>query len=262
MTNDSRMPALFLGHGNPMYAIQDNRYTQAWAALGKSLPRPRAVLCISAHWYLPATLVTSDLHPKTIHDFGGFPPELFDVQYPAPGDPGLAQQVADMLAPEDVALSSDWGLDHGSWSVLRHMYPGADVPIVQLSLNRNREPAWHFDLATRLRDLRDDNVLIVGSGNLVHNLRAFAWGDANVEPPDWAVRFEDLARNFMSAGNFTPLVDYKQLGQDAMLASPTPDHYLPLLYVLAQHQSGDRISYPVEGFDGGTISMLSVQIGG
>lgn len=262
MIDETRMPALFLGHGNPMNAINENEYARAWASLGASLPRPRAVLCISAHWYLPATLVTGDQQPKTIHDFGGFPPPLFDVQYPAPGDPQLAQQVADLLAPEGAERSAQWGLDHGAWSVLRHMYPDADVPVVQLSLNDTQEAAWHFDLARRLRPLRDDNILIIGSGNLVHNLREYAWGKGSVEPHDWALRFEDFARECMSAANFDPLIGYKDLGKDAMMSVPTPDHYLPLMYALAQYHDGDRITYPVDGFDGGSMSMLAVQIGG
>jgi 4,5-DOPA dioxygenase extradiol len=255
------MPALFLGHGSPLLTLGDNEYTRAWRALGESLPAARAVLCISAHWYLPDTLITGDERPRTIHDFGGFPEPLYDISYPAPGDPGLARDVAELLSPTNVTPSSDWGLDHGTWTVLRHVYPDADVPVIQLSLNRSRGAAWHFELAERLRPLRDDRVLIVGSGNLVHNLQRYAWGGEPVEPFAWATRFESLAREKMLAADFEPLVNYSDLGPDAMLAVPTPDHYLPLLYVLAQCGAGERISFPVEGFDGGTMSMLSVQVG-
>jgi len=255
------MPALFLGHGIPMITMEDNVYTRAWAALGESLPRPRAILCISAHWYLPATLVTGDEQPRTVHDFGGFPQPLYEVQYSAPGDKTLARQIIDLLAPEEVALDSEWGLDHGTWTVLRHLYPEADVPVIQLSLNRERDAAWHFELAKKLRPLRAENVLIVGSGNLVHNLRAYAWENPSIAPYDWTARFEAMARKCLLEADFEPLVNYPALGPDAMLAVPTPDHYLPLLYVLAQHVSGDQVSFPVEGFDGGSMSMLAVRIG-
>jgi 4,5-DOPA dioxygenase extradiol len=254
------MPALFLGHGSPMITLGDNDYARAWRTLGDSLPRPRAVLCISAHWYLPATLVTGGEQPRTIHDFGGFPEPLYKIQYPAPGDPALARRVAELLAPTDVAVDSEWGLDHGTWTVLRHVFPDADVPVVQLSLDRSQDAAWHFELARRLQPLRDDNVLIVGSGNLVHNLRQYAWGGQPVEPYDWALRFESRARSWMLAADFGELVNYTDKGPDAMLAVPTPDHYLPLLYVLAQYRAGDSITFPIEGFDGGSMSMLAVQL--
>jgi len=261
MTGNYRMPALFLGHGSPMVTLDDNTYTRGWRSLGESLPRPRAILCVSAHWYLPETLVTGNDRPRTIHDFGGFPKPLFDIQYPAPGDPALALEVAKLLSPTEVALDNEWGLDHGTWTVLRHIYPEADIPVIQLSLNRSQDAAWHFELARRLRPLRDDNVLIVGSGNLVHNLRRYDWSGNRVEPFEWAERFESLARERMLSGNFETLVNYRKQGTDAMLAVPTPDHYLPLIYVLAQHHDGDRTTFPVEGFDGGSMSMLAVQIG-
>jgi 4,5-DOPA dioxygenase extradiol len=261
MTGNNRMPALFLGHGSPMVTLGDNTYTRAWRLLGDSLPRPRAILCVSAHWYLPETLVTGNDRPSTIHDFGGFPKPLFDIQYPAPGDPALALDVTKLLSPTVVALDNDWGLDHGTWTVLRHIYPEADIPIVQLSLNRSQDPAWHFELARRLRPLRDDKVLIVGSGNLVHNLRRYDWSGSRVEPFEWAETFESVARERMLAADFEPLVNYRKQGTDAMMAVPTPDHYLPLIYVLAQHDDGDHITFPVEGFDGGAMSMLAVRVG-
>lgn len=261
MTGNHRMPTLFVGHGSPMVTLDDNTYTKGWRSLGESLPRPRAILCVSAHWYLPQTLVTGNDRPRTIHDFGGFPKPLFDIQYPAPGDPALALDVAKLLSPTVVALDNEWGLDHGTWTVLRHIYPEADIPVIQLSLNRSQDAAWHFELARRLRPLRDDNVLIVGSGNLVHNLRRYDWSGSRVEPFEWAQRFESMARERMLAADFEPLVNYKKQGADAMMAVPTPDHYLPLIYVLAQHHDGDQITFPVEGFDGGSMSMLAVQIG-
>ncbi|NLD54851.1 MAG: 4,5-DOPA dioxygenase extradiol [Burkholderiaceae bacterium] len=256
-----RMPALFLGHGNPMNAIANNDYTAAWSALGVALPRPEAVLCVSAHWYRPGAAVTAMERPRTIHDFGGFPQPLYEVQYPAPGDPALARRVAALLAPEAVEPDAQWGLDHGTWSVLMHVFPEADIPVLQLAIDEPKPSAWHFDFARRLQPLRDEGVLVMGSGNLVHNLHTYAWGRHGVEPFDWALRFEAFARERMSAGDFAPLVAYETLGRDAMLSAPTPDHYLPLLYVLAQRQGDEPISYPVEGFDGGSISMLAVQIG-
>jgi 4,5-DOPA dioxygenase extradiol len=261
MVDKKRMPAIFFGHGNPMNALYDNGYTRSWAGLGKSVARPEAVLCISAHWYIPATAVTALERPRTIHDFGGFPRELFAVQYPAPGSPQLAVRVAELLAPLTVTQDRSWGLDHGTWSVLTHVFPDASIPVVQLSIDETKPASWHFAMAKKLLPLRDEGVLVIGSGNLVHNLHAYSWGHHAVEPYDWAVRFEGMARQALSSGNFAPLVDYEKLGADAKLAAPTPDHYLPLIYILAQHLPGEPVSFPVEGFDGGSISMLSVQIG-
>ncbi|HVG30820.1 MAG TPA: 4,5-DOPA dioxygenase extradiol [Pyrinomonadaceae bacterium] len=257
----TRMPAVFFGHGNPMNALARNAWTQGWASVGASLPRPKAVLCVSAHWYLPATLVTAQTSPRTIHDFGGFPRELFAVQYPAPGSPELARRVRELLAPVSVGLDERWGLDHGAWSVLRHVFPEADVPVVQLSIDETQPASFHYELAGRLAPLRDEGVLIAGSGNLVHNLHAYAWGRHVAEPLDWAARFDALARGLLTAGDHAPLVDYESLGRDATLSAPTPDHYLPLLYVIAQQREGDEVAFPVEGFDGGSISMLCVRIG-
>ena len=257
----NRVPALFLGHGNPMFAISDTIYSKTWSSIGGSLQRPRAVLCISAHWYEPACAVSSAASPDTIHDFGGFPAELYEVQYPAPGDPALAARVVELLQSDGFELDPERGLDHGAWSVLVHLFPEADVPVVQLSLDRTRPAAWHFGVAEKLRPLRDEGVLILGSGNLVHNLRLYAWGRQDVGGYDWALRFEALVRDHLARADFMPLVEYDQLGPDARLAIPTPDHYLPLLYVLAQHLEGDELSFPVEGMDGGSMSMLGVQVG-
>ena len=255
------MPAIFFGHGNPMNALQDSEWTRAWAAIGKNLPRPHAVLCISAHWYLPATLVTAMTSPRTIHDFGGFPRELYQVQYRAPGDPKLARRIQEMLMPSQVELDYSWGLDHGTWSVLLHVFPEADVPIVQLSIDETQPASFHFELGKRLAHLRNEGVLIVGSGNLVHNLHAYAWGKHVPEPYDWAVRFETLAKELMMAGEFDALTNYEALGRDAQLAIPTPDHYLPLMYVLGTMNKDDLITFPVQGVDGGSVSMLAVCVG-
>lgn len=255
------LPAIFFGHGNPMNALQQNAWTEGWAELGRSIPRPKAVLCISAHWYVPETAVTALTQPRTIHDFGGFPPELFQVEYPAPGDPALAQRVQALLAPLPVRLDEQWGLDHGTWAVLCHVFPQADVPLVQLSLDASKPAAFHYALGKQLAPLRAEGVLIVGSGNLVHNLRAYAWGQPSVGAYDWAARFEQQARALMLADDVAPLIQYEQLGRDALLSIPTPEHYLPLLYVLALRQPGEDISFPSEGVDGGSISMLTVRVG-
>lgn len=255
------MPAIFFGHGNPLNALLQNEYTGAWSAIGRSVPKPKAVLCISAHWYIPGVAVTAMLQPRTIHDFGGFPRELYEVQYPAPGSTDLAARVRDLLAPVDVAMDERWGLDHGTWSVLVHVFPEADVPVVQLSIDETKDAAFHYELAKRLAPLRDEGVLVIGSGNLVHNLHTYAWGRHDVEPFDWALRFEEKARELMVARDHTPLVNYESLGRDAMLSAPTPDHYLPLLYILGLQREGDEVTFPVEGFDGGSISMTTVKVG-
>jgi 4,5-DOPA dioxygenase extradiol len=255
------MPAIFFGHGNPMNALARNPWTEGWAAIGAAIPRPRAVLCVSAHWYLPGTQVTSMLAPRTIHDFGGFPPELHQVQYPAPGDPALAHRVQELLAPLPVKLDDSWGLDHGTWSVLRHVYPRAGVPVVQLSIDETQDAAFHFELGKKLAPLRDEGILIVGSGNLVHNLHTYAWGRHMPDPYDWAVRFETKAKEMMQAGEYEALVNYEKLGPDAMLAIPTPDHYLPLLCVIGARRQSDLITFPIDGVDGGSVSMLAVRVG-
>ncbi|SCX90834.1 4,5-DOPA dioxygenase extradiol [Nitrosospira sp. Nl5] len=260
-TRRSLMPAIFVGHGNPMNALSNNAYTTAWSAIGAALPRPTAILSISAHWYVPQTAVTAMAKPRTIHDFGGFPRELHRVQYPAPGSLELAAKVADLLGPGLATMDTGWGLDHGTWSVLMHIFPHADIPVVQLSIDETREAAWHYDIARLLAPLREEGVLILGSGNIVHNLHTYSWGNRKVEPYDWALRFENVVRKTLSSGDFQPLIEYEKLGQDAKLSVPTPDHYLPLLYILAQRQKDEETSFPVEGFDGGSISMLAVRIG-
>jgi 4,5-DOPA dioxygenase extradiol len=256
-----RMPAIFVGHGNPMNALLDNDYARAWSALGSALPRPRAVLAISAHWYVPGTAVTAMAAPRTIHDFGGFPRELYAMRYPAPGSPQTAKRVQELLAPLPVAADQGWGLDHGTWSVLIHAFPEANVPVVQLSIDETQPAAFHYELGRRLKPLRDEGVLLFGSGDVVHNLHAYSWGRHAVEPHGWAVRFEGRARELIAAGRHEPLVDYGSLGEDALLSVPTPDHYLPLMYVLGAGERDEPVSFPVEGMDGGSVSMLAVRLG-
>ena len=263
------LPALFIGHGTPLNALATNAWTDAWASLGSDISaahgRPRAVLCISAHWYGPGCAVTAMEQPRTIHDFGRFPPALFEVQYPAPGDPALARRVQSLLdalpEPVPVTLDEPWGLDHGAWSVLCHVFPDADVPVVQLRIDATQTPAWHYALGRALRPLRDEGVLVVGSGNLVHNLMQYDRNNRTRPAWDWAARFEARARALMLAGEHGPLIDYPAMGEDAMDSIPTPEHYLPLLYVLGMQRDGEALSFPVDGVDGGGISMLAVRVG-
>jgi 4,5-DOPA dioxygenase extradiol len=255
------IPAIFFGHGNPMNALLKNVYTDGWTSIGNSIPRPKAILAVSAHWYLPAMAVTASIAPRTIHDFGGFPQELYEVKYPAPGSPELARRVQELLAPVSVSLDESWGFDHGTWSVLCHVFPEADIPVVQLSIDDRQPPQFHHEIGKRLSPLRDEGILIIGSGNIVHNLHTYAWGKHGVEPFDWAVRFEKQARELLLTGDDRRLAAYEKLGRDALLSIPTPEHYLPLLYVSAVRREGEPVSFPVEGVDGGSVSMLTVQIG-
>jgi 4,5-DOPA dioxygenase extradiol len=224
------------------------------------IPKPKAILSISAHWYTSQTGVTINTAPRTIHDFGGFPRELYHVAYPAHGSPALARRVQALLAPLPVTLDDSWGLDHGTWSVLKHVYPAADIPVVQLSIDATEPPSFHYEVDRRIAPLREEGVLIAGSGNLVHNLRALDWSGNTRGPYDWAARFEEQAREMILAGQHAPLIEYRKLGPDAALAIPTPDHFLPLLHVLGTQQSADQASFPVEGADGGSVSMLTVKI--
>ena len=257
MPHATTMPALFLGHGNPMLAIEPNHFADRWWRLGQQLPRPRAILMISAHWYTRGTGITAMAQPRTIHDFGGFPRALFEVQYPAPGDPQLAQQIQQMLAPLPVALDQRWGLDHGCWALLKHMYPAADIPVLQLSIDAIQPPAFHYQLGQQLAALRRQGVLLIGSGNVVHNLGMVEFGD-HVPPLPWAVEYELWAKSQIQQGKHAPLIDYLTSHPAARLASPSPDHYLPLLYILGAQLPGDVVSFPVEGIDLAAISMLSV----
>jgi 4,5-DOPA dioxygenase extradiol len=261
MTAVARMPAIFFGHGTPMNTLAQNRYTEAWRELGESVPRPRAILCVSAHWYTHGTGVTAMQRPETIHDFYGFPQALFDVQYPAPGDPALAARARDLLAPVDVGLDQTWGLDHGTWSVLVHAFPDASVPVVQLSIDGMQPPRFHYDLGRRLAPLRDEGVLVIGSGNVVHNLRVLNRRD-DAPAFDWAVRFNDRVREALARRDHDVLIDYAAGGEDAALSVPTPEHYLPLLYVAALQAEDEPMSFPVDGIDKGSLGMLTAVAGG
>ena len=263
MTSPStrRMPSLFIGHGSPLNAIEPSPYSRAWAALGRRLPTPRAVLCISAHWYVPGSPVTADDAPRTLHDFRGFPPALYAVNYPAPGDPGLARRVAALATPTPVPLSLDWGLDHGSWSVLVHLYPDARVPVLQLGIDARQPPAFHYALGQRLAPLLDEGVLVLGSGNVVHNLGLIDWRE-DAPPQPYASEFEATVVAAVRDGRDTALIDYPALGPAARQAVPTPEHYLPLLYVLGTRQAGEAADTPLAGISHGSISMLCVTVGG
>ena len=252
------MPVLFLGHGSPMNAIEDNAWSRAWHALGARLPRPRAILCVSAHWETPGPWLTGSAAPPTIHDFGGFPQALFDVRYPAPGDPALVQRVVELLGEDASArIHPERGLDHGAWGVLRPMYPDADIPIVQLGIDSRRPGAWHVALAQRLAPLRDEDVLVVASGDIVHNLRLFDWHDQT--PLPWALRFRERVNALINEGNLAALADWPALGEDAALSIPTPEHYLPLLYALALARSGDTLEFFNDDVIG-SLSMTSLLI--
>ena len=271
-----RLPAIFFGHGSPMVTLADNRFTQAWRAwggvfdkasgnavdnvLGTARAAPRAILCVSAHWYTRGTAVTAMVRPKTIHDFGGFPQALFDIEYPAPGDPALAARVRELLAPVDVHLDdSEWGLDHGAWTVLRHAFPRADVPVVQLSIDGTKPARFHYELAKRLAPLRDEGVLITGSGNVVHNLGLMKRDD-EAAAFDWAQRFNATIRNGLEKRKHDVLVDLDLQGEDTRLAVPTPEHYLPLLYIAALQGDNEKISIATDEIVNGSLSMLSAMV--
>ena len=252
------MPVAFFGHGSPMNTLDRNRYTEAWRKVGDSIPTPKAIVCVSAHWYTEGTAVTAMSRPRTIHDFYGFPQALFDVQYPAPGQPEIARRVRDLLAPVDVALDDSWGLDHGTWSVLKHAYPKADIPVIQLSIDGTQPPQFHYDIARRLAPLRDEGILVTGSGNVVHNLRLMRPG---AQAFDWAVRFNESIREALAARDHATLIDFEKLGADARLSVPTPEHYLPLLYVAGLQREDESMTFPVDGYDLGSVSMLTAVAG-
>jgi 4,5-DOPA dioxygenase extradiol len=257
------MPVLFVGHGSPMNAIEDNEFVLSWKELGKSIPRPKAILCISAHWETTGTQVTAMQRPPTIHDFGGFPPELYNVQYPAPGNPELAYEVKRIVTSANIELDENWGLDHGAWSVIRNIYPGSDVPVIEMSLDWHLTPRSHYDLAKELAPLRKSGVLIIGSGNIVHNLRMIAWDHVN-EPDygfDWALRANEMFKNLISNNNHKDLINYSGLGKEVQMAVPTPDHYLPLLYSLALKGKNENISFFNDKTVMGSLSMTSIIIG-
>ncbi|MBI4988165.1 MAG: 4,5-DOPA dioxygenase extradiol [Rhodocyclales bacterium] len=253
------MPALFIGHGSPMNTLEENRFTAAWRRIGQALPRPAAVLVVSAHWYIRGAAVTAMAAPRTIHDFYGFPQELFAFRYPAPGSPALADRVRALLHP--LATADDgWGIDHGAWSVLAHLFPAADIPVVQLSIDNRQSAQFHYETGARLAALRDEGVLILGSGNVVHNLGMLRW-DAPDAAYDWALRFEQAVKDRLLRRDHAALVDWERLDAQTRLAVPTPEHYLPLLYCIATQQEDEPVSFPVEGIDRGSFSMLTVGIG-
>ncbi len=256
------MPAIFLGHGSPMNAIEANEFAPAWRALGESLPPPKAILCISAHWYTRGSGVTAMTKPRTIHDFGGFPQELYEVQYPALGDLDLAKRTRHLLASKaEITLDQSWGLDHGTWSLLVHLFPKVDIPVVQLSIDATLDHKDHLELGKMISDLREEGYLVLGSGNVVHNLRAsFASQDAT-DGFDWAKRFDLEVKKRIENRDFLNLAEYEQIGDEAKLAVPTPEHYLPLLYILGTAGPEEELSYVVEGYQWGGISMLGVRVG-
>lgn len=257
------MPVLFIGHGSPMNGIQDNAFSRRWAEMGKSIPTPKAVLVISAHWLSKGTRITAMDFPKTIHDFGGFPDELFQIQYPAPGSPELAKTTAALFTETQVELDHDWGLDHGTWTVVRHMYPKADTPVLQLSIDYYKDAQYHYNLAKELYSLRKKGVLIIGSGNMVHNLRMIAWDKMN-EPEygfDWALKMDATFKELITDRNHQSLINYNTLGREAKLAIPTPDHYLPLMYTIALQGKNDQTQFFNDKAVAGSLTMTSVKFG-
>lgn len=260
---DIKHPVLFIGHGSPMNGIEDNEFSRTWAKMGQEITRPKAVLVISAHWLTRGTHITAMEEPKTIHDFGGFPQALFNVQYPAKGNPELAEATSKLITSTNVGLDHDWGLDHGTWTVVRHMYPDADIPVLQLSIDYGRPPEYHYELAKEIASLRKKGVLIIGSGNMVHNLRMVDWRKLN-EPNygfDWAIEMNDIFKEKIADGNHKALIDYENLNKAVKLAIPTPDHYYPLLYNLGLQDNNDTISFFNDRLVGGSLNMTSVKIG-
>lgn len=257
-----RMPVLFLGHGNPMNAIEDNMFTRGFQDIAKTLPKPRAILCISAHWETKGTFVTAMPHPETIHDFGGFPQALFDVQYPAPGSPELAKETAALVKSITVQLTEDWGLDHGCWTVAKFLYPNADVPIVEMSIDYTQGPAYHYALAQELKALRRKGVLIIGSGNTVHNLRKVAWSKLNAVGfgYDWAELANEKIKQLILDGNHQDLIAYEKLGPAFQLAIPTPEHYIPLMYTLGLQEKDEVPILFNDALIGGSLNMLSIKM--
>ncbi|MBD8489932.1 4,5-DOPA dioxygenase extradiol [Echinicola sp. CAU 1574] len=261
--NGQLMPVLFIGHGSPMNGIESNTFNDYWSRLGQEIPTPKAVLVISAHWLSKGTRITAMDFPKTIHDFGGFPQALFDVQYPAPGDPDLAEFTANQVQSTKIDLDHEWGLDHGTWTVVRHMYPAANIPVLQLSIDYYQSPKYHYELARELYQLRKKGVLIIGSGNMVHNLRMVAWNKLN-EPEygyDWAIEMNDTFKSLILEGDHSALIQYERLGKSAQLAIPTPDHYIPLLYILGLKGSQDEPQFFNDKVVGGSLTMTSVMFG-
>lgn len=258
---DYLMPVLFMGHGSPMNGIEDNEFSRKWAAVAKDIPVPAAVLVVSAHWFTRGTHITAMDFPETIHDFGGFPKALFEVKYPAPGSPELALETKKLIHSTDVGLDHDWGLDHGAWTVVRHMYPEATIPVLQLSIDYTKNARYHYELAKELYQLRKKGVLILGSGNMVHNLRMMSWEMINGGGYDWALRINDRFKTLILNNEHQPLLTYESLGKEAMLAIPTPEHYLPLMYTLGLKNEQEPVSLFNDVAVGGSLTMTSVRVG-
>lgn len=256
------MPVLFIGHGSPMNGIEDNEFSRRWTKMANDIPTPAAVLVVSAHWFSKGTRITAMDFPETLYDFGGFPQALFDVQYNAPGSPEIAHETASLIHSTQVELDHDWGLDHGSWTVVRHMYPNAKIPVLQLSIDYTKGPQYHFDLAKELYELRKKGVLIIGSGNMVHNLRMVSWQHINIPGYgfDWTLKMNDTFKQLITDGDYKPLINYESLGAEAKLAIPTPEHYLPLLYALGLKGSKDSVSFFNDKAVAGSLTMTSVLI--
>lgn len=260
--NTEKMPVLFLGHGSPMNAIEENQFVTGFRNVAKTLPKPNAILCVSAHWFTKGTKVTAMEMPQTIHDFGGFPQELFNVQYPAKGSPELAQITHELVLPTPVELDHEWGLDHGAWTVIKHLYPNADIPVIQLSIDYTKPAQYHFELAQKLQALRNKGILIIGSGNIVHNLRLvdFANFDRDNYGYDWAIEARETVNNYLIDGNYQPLIEYEKQSTAVQMAIPSPDHYLPLIYTLGLQQKGESISLFNDKLVAGSLSMTSLKI--
>lgn len=261
LSDTDKMPLLFLGHGSPMNAIEENEFVKGFRNVGKEIQKPKAILCISAHWETKGTFVTAMETPRTIHDFGGFPQELYNVQYPSPGNPDLAYETQRIVHTTKIGLDNKWGLDHGAWSVIKHLYPNADVPVVQLSLDYTKSAQYHFELATELSALRNKGILIIGSGNMVHNLRMVAWDKLEGDPYafDWATEANEKMKSHILNGDFQSLIEYDKQGKAFELAIPTPEHYLPLIYTLALKDKNDTITLFNDQALGGSLSMTSVK---
>lgn len=260
-SQDYTMPVLFIGHGSPMNGIEDNEFSQRWKKMAQEIPVPKAVLVVSAHWFTRGTRITAMDFPQTIHDFGGFPQELFAVQYPSPGDAALAKETAELITSAHVELDHDWGLDHGTWTIIRHMYPQANVPVLQLSIDYTKGPQYHYDLARELTALRKKGVLIVGSGNMVHNLRMVSWSMINGGGYDWTHTINEKFKALIQNRDHQPLINYQTLGKEALLAIPTVEHYLPLLYTLGLQGKDEETSFFNDKMVGGSLTMTSVKIG-
>lgn len=258
---DSLMPVLFIGHGSPMNGIEDNEFSQSWKKMAASMPVPKAIVVVSAHWFTKGTRITAMDFPRTIHDFGGFPKALFDVQYPAPGNPQLAKETAGLIKTTGVVLDHDWGLDHGTWTLTRHMFPKADIPVLQLSIDYTKGPKYHYDLAKELGALRQKGVLIIGSGNMVHNLGMISWDMINGGGYDWAIQMNDTFKKHIADHNHQALIQYDKLGREGSLAIPTPEHYLPLMYSLGLQTGKEDATIFNDKAVGGSLTMTSVRIG-